>query len=166
MRIMTVGLTAIFISASPAAFSQTTGTAGSAPDHAADLKAFTDTRVELIKLALQMTPAQEKLWPPVEEAIRARANSRQVRLAALAARMNDERERNPVEVLRDRADALGQRATNLKKLVDSWQPLYENLDARQKLRLRLVTMLALREMKDAVASRHWDSEDEDENENE
>ena len=75
-----------------------------------------------------------------------------------------ENSRNPAEVLRDRADALGQRATNLKKLVDSWQPLYESLDARQKLRLRLVTMLALREMKDAVASRHWDSEDEDENE--
>src|SRR5436190_20422536 len=165
-KIITVALATLFISASPAVFAQTTAAVGPAPDQAADWKAFTDTRVELIKVALQMTPAQEKLWPPVEEAIRARANSRQVRLAALAARMNDERERNPVEVLRDRADALGQRATNLKKLVDSWQPLYENLDARQKLRLRLVTMLALREMKDAVASRHWDSEDEDENENE
>ena len=65
-------------------------------------------------------------------------------------------------MLRARADALGQRSANLKKLVDAWQPLYETLDARQKLRLRVVAVLALREMKDAVSSRFWESEDEDE----
>jgi hypothetical protein len=66
--------------------------------------------------------------------------------------------------LRDRADALGQRSANLKKLVEAWQPLYETLDARQKLRLRVVTVTLLREMKDAAASRFWESEDEDEHE--
>jgi hypothetical protein len=66
--------------------------------------------------------------------------------------------------LRDRAAALGQRASSLKQLVDAWQPLFESLDTRQKLRLRVVTVLVLREMKDAVASRFWESEDEDDNE--
>jgi len=34
---------------------------------AEDLKAATDMRIEMTKIALQLTPAQEKLWPPVEE---------------------------------------------------------------------------------------------------
>jgi hypothetical protein len=162
-KIITVALATLFISASSAAFAQTTGAAGPAQDRTADMKAFTDTRLDLIKLALQMTQAQEKLWPPVEDAIRARANSRYARLTTLAARQDNDQERSPVEVLRARADALSQRATNLRKLVDAWQPLYETLDARQQLRLRFVTVLALREMKDAMASRFWDEEaDEDE----
>jgi hypothetical protein len=163
-KIMTAGLTALFISVSPLACAQTPAAAGNAQDRTADLKAFTDARIEIVKFALQLTPAQEKLWPAVEEAVRARANARHARLTTVAARVNEERERNPLEVLRDRADALGQRSTNLRKLVDAWQPLYETLEPRQKLRLRVVTVMVLREMKDAVASRFWESEDEDEHE--
>lgn len=160
-KVITAGLTALFISVSPLSHAQNPTAAGPAQDRIAELKNFTDARVEIVKLALQLTPAQEKLWPAVEEAIRNRANARQVRLITLAARMNDERERSPVDLLRDRATALGQRASALKQLVDSWQPLYESLDTRQKLRLRIATVLVLREMKDAVASRYWESEDED-----
>ena len=40
---------------------------------AADLEHLTDARIEIVKAALQLTPDQEKLWPPIEEAIRARA---------------------------------------------------------------------------------------------
>jgi hypothetical protein len=162
-KIITAGLSALFISVSPLAYAQTPAAAAApAQDRTADLKAFTDARVEIVKLALQLTPAQEKFWPAVEDAIRARASARHARLTAVAARMNEERERSPIEVLRDRADALGQRSANLKKLLDAWQPLYETLDTRQKLRLRVATVLALREMKDAVSSRLWESEDEDE----
>jgi ABC-type sugar transport system substrate-binding protein len=156
-KIITAGLTALFIAASPLAYAQ-----APAPDRTAELKAFTDARIEIVKLALQLTPAQEKFWPAVEEAIRARANARHARLMALAAQANEDRERTPIEVLRAHADGLAQRAANLRKLVDAWQPLYESLDTRQKLRLRFVTVMALREMKDAAASRFWESEDEDE----
>jgi ribosomal 50S subunit-associated protein YjgA (DUF615 family) len=48
---------------------------------------LTDIRVGVIKAALQLTPEQDKLWPAVEEAIRARAETRQRRLAALGERM-------------------------------------------------------------------------------
>jgi hypothetical protein len=161
-KLMTAGLSALFISVSPLAYAQIPAAAAAGQDHAADVKAFTEARVEIVKFALQLTPTQEKLWPPVEDAIRSRANARHARLTTLAARANDERERNPIEILRDRADALGQRSANLKKLVDAWQPLYETLDTRQKVRLRVATVLVLREMKDAVASRFWESEDEDE----
>jgi hypothetical protein len=161
-KFITAGLTALFISASSLANAQAPAASATAPDIAAELKAFTDTRIEIVKVALQLTPAQEKFWPALEGAIRARANSRQARLAALAKRVNEDQERNPIEVLQGRADALAQRSTDLKKLADAWQPLYQTLDTRQKLRLRFVAVLALREMKDQVASRIFDSEDEDE----
>src|SRR5258705_6171657 len=115
LKIMTAGLAALFISASPLAYAQTTAASGDPQDRTAELKGFTDARVEIVKIALQLTPAQEKFWPAVEEAIRNRANARHVRLTNLAARMNEERERTPIEVLRERADALGQRSANLKK---------------------------------------------------
>ena len=35
----------------------------------ADFKILTDARIGIVKAALQLTPEQEKLWPPVEEAI-------------------------------------------------------------------------------------------------
>jgi hypothetical protein len=53
----------------------------------ADFKMLTDIRIGAIKSALQLKPEQEKLWPTVEEAIRARAETRYRRLAALRERM-------------------------------------------------------------------------------
>ena len=67
---------------------------------------------------------------------------------------------NPVERLRDRADALGTRAASLKKLADAWQPLYDSLDPSQKNRLRVLAVLVLREMRDVIESRRMQSEDE------
>jgi len=163
-KTITAGLTALFISAPPLVLAPSAIAGEGASGLATELKGFTDTRVEIIKAALQMTPTQEKLWPPVEDAIRARVNARHARLVALAAARNDDREREALEILRDRADALALRAANLKKLVDAWQPLNASLDTRQKLRLRFVSALALREMKDTMASRFWETEDEDENE--
>jgi hypothetical protein len=126
---------------------------------AEELKAALDGRIELIKYALQLTPAQEKLWPPVEDAIRTRVNARNQRLMTLAASLSDDRERDPFDMLRERADMLGQRAANLKKYVDAWQPLYTSLDTRQKLRLRFLASYSLRQAKEAVASRFDDMED-------
>jgi hypothetical protein len=93
------------------------------------------------------------MWPALEEAIRARSTARHQRLTKLAARINSDDEQNPLEVLRDRADALSQRGVTLKKLVDAWQPLYETLDTRQKLRMRFLVMYSLREVKGAISSR-------------
>ena len=82
--------TAVFILASPLAYAAETssGTVGMTHPSAADLKSLTDARVAMIKAALQLTPDQEKYWPPVEEAIRARAKNRQspVRTAGGTAR--------------------------------------------------------------------------------
>jgi|SRR3954447_21302501 len=71
--------------------------------------------------------------------------ARRQRLVNLAARLTGHRELNPVELLRDRADALATRAEGLKRLADAWQPLYASLDDNQKARLRLLAVYVLRE---------------------
>ena len=95
-----------------------------------EFKMLTDVCVGVIKAALQLTPEQERLWPVVEEAIRARAETRYGRLAALEERMGEWREIDPVQLYRQRADVLAERAAGLKKLADAWQPLYQSLNPR------------------------------------
>jgi hypothetical protein len=71
------------------------------------------------------------------------------------------RDRNPVEFLQRRADALSQRAADLKKLADAWQPLYATLTPTQKRRMAVIAILAVREMRNAVEQHRLQSEDED-----
>lgn len=156
-------LSALFIASISPIHAQSPATTGYGREmpSEADLKAFNDRRIEIVKFALQLTPAQEKYWPAIEEAIRARGESRRARLARLASLANDPRERNAIELLRERADGLAQRAASLKKLVDAWQPLYDTLDDRQKLRLRFLAVVVLREIRDAAESRMMQTDDDD-----
>jgi hypothetical protein len=155
------GIAACLLAAPQVAHAQHPYTAGP-PEllSEADLQALTNRRIEVLKFALALTPDQEKYWPAVEEAIRARMMARHQRLANLTARLNTQQESNPIALLRERADALAQRATGLKKLADAWQPLYDSLDANQKQRLRFLTVYVLHEMRDALESRRMQSEDE------
>src|SRR5215471_21596154 len=102
-----VAATAVLIAASPLAYAaETSSTEGMRhPLTGADLNALTDARVGIIKAALQLTPDQEKYWPAVEEAIRARAKNQQARFDRLAA-LGDSgpMERNAVELTQRRAD--------------------------------------------------------------
>jgi hypothetical protein len=104
----------------------------------ADLNALTDARIGIVKAALQLTPDQAKYWPPVEDAIRARAQTRYARIAAVTERLSQQRQVDPIELLRGRADALAQRAAGLKKLVDAWEPLYRSLMPDQRERMRFL----------------------------
>ena len=103
---------------------------------------LTDARIGLAKAVLQLTPEQARFWPPVEEAIRSRAVARMHRigqLKALAERAG-QRDFNPAELMRGRAEALAERSASLKKLADAVQPLYQSLSPDQKERMRLVAM--------------------------
>jgi hypothetical protein len=134
---------------------------------------LTDARVNVVKAALQLTADQEKLWAPVEDAIRARAKDRQTRIANLQkeadelrgrSRLEILRDRNPVEFLNRRADALAQRAADLKKLAGAWQPLYQTLTPDQKRRMASLALVALRELRNGGEHRRLRAdEDEDEN---
>ena len=137
---------------------------------AADLNNLTDARVNVVKAALQLTSDQEKYWPAIEDAIRSRAKDRQTRLQNAAARVADLKGRSPIEVLRDRnpieflnrrADALAQRSADLKKLATAWQPLYQTLTLDQKRRLGFLAVAAVRELRTAAEQRRIQSGDEE-----
>jgi hypothetical protein len=132
---------------------------------------LTDARINIVYNALQMTPDQEKYWPAVEDAIRTRAKNRQTRIANVLARVAELHERGPIEVLRERnpvdflhrrADALAQRSADLKRLADAWQPLYQILSPDQKRRMALLAVFTIREMRNAAEERRLESKDDDE----
>src|SRR6266480_5577076 len=108
-----------------------------------DRAALTDARIAAVKAGLKLTPDQEKLWPPVEAAVRDFAK---LRIDRANARMNAERDSqdsqkpdDPVARLRDRADTMAASATALKKIADAADPLYKTLDEGQKRRLAILT---------------------------
>lgn len=163
----TIGaMTALFIVGAPMAYAQgTSGTTQHEPPmlSRSEFKILTDARVGAVKVALQLTPDQEKLWPPVEEAIRARAEWRYDRLAKLEQAMNQQHGPfDPSKFYQERADTLSTRAANLKKLATAWQPLYQTLTPDQKMRLELLTVRAAERIRDMAEARRMEADDEDE----
>jgi hypothetical protein len=154
-------VTAFFVASCPLAYAQDTHQPKLTQT---DLKAITDARVGILKAALQLTPEQQKYWPALEEAIRARAQTRDQRIAAMAERRDQGGPIDSVELLRGRADILAKRSADLKRLADAWQPLYQTLDPDQKRRLQALAMHVVGELKDAVEARRaqrGEEEDED-----
>jgi hypothetical protein len=113
-----------------------------------DRAAFTDARIAAVHAGLKLTPDQEKLWPPVEAAVRDFAK---LRIDRANARMNakpDDRDAqnqdDPVARLRQRADNMTASGAALKKIADAADPLYKTLDEGQKRRLRVLTHMERR----------------------
>lgn len=136
-----------------------------------DRAAFVDAKIASVKAGLQLTPDQEKMWPPVETAVRdfakqrlalanARASERDARRAEREQRSSQDRgprdrgsadqssreqnrdqNRDPLARLRDRADRMAETASGLKKIVDAADPLYKSLDDGQKRRLSVLTRM-------------------------
>ena len=161
-----VAATAVLITALPLAYAaetETTSTVGMRhPITGADFNALTDARVGIIKAALQLTPDQEKYWPAVEEAIRARAKNQQARFERVAAlRDSSPMEGNAVELMQRRADVLIQRGNDLKKLAEAWEPLYKTLSPDQKKRVAFASYAAMRGMRDAIEHRIETEDDDD-----
>ena len=126
----------------------------------ADLDALTDTRIAGLKAALQLTAEQSKYWPALEEAMRARAKGRQQRLMALASKLDQPEEADPIALMRERADNLIARGTDLKKLADAWQPLSQTLSDDQKRRMRVFAVHFLHLVRGAVEERQMQMEEE------
>jgi len=112
-----------------------------------DRAALTDARIAAVHAGLKLTPDQEKLWPPLEAAVRDFAKMRMDRAnARMNARSNDksddkdaQNQDDPVARLRDRADNMAASAGALKKIADAADPLYKTLDEGQKRRLKVLT---------------------------
>ena len=169
-KLAITGALAVLVAASTLAVAQSPSRQTIEWSNPSNWEALTDARINIAKAALQLTSDQEKYWPAVEDAIRARAKDRQARVAAAAEQVQKVRggnfeaagDRNPVEFLRQRADILAQRATGLKKLADAWQPLYQALDSNQKRRMAFLSILVLRDMGNGVERRRFQSDEEDE----
>lgn len=166
IRKIAVAATAVLITASTLGYAaETSSTVGMRQPSAADLKAMTDARVGIIKAALQLTPDQEKYWPAVEEAIRARAKNRQARFERVAelrdTGLEAVGERNAVELMQRRAERLSQRAADLKKEAEAWEPLYKTLTPDQKKRMAFATYAAGRGIRDAIEHRIETEDDDD-----
>ena len=167
IRKVAVATTAALIMASPfACAEETSSTVGMRHPTGADLNALTDARIGMTKAALQLTPEQEKYWPAVEEAIRARAKNRQARLERVAELRDSNptevlREKNPIELMQQRAERLTQRAADLKKVADAWEPLFKTLSEDQKNRMAFVTAVTARGLRDTIEHR-IESDDDDE----
>lgn len=108
-----------------------------------DRAALADARIAAVKTGLKLTPDQEKLWPPVEAAVRDFAKLRADRAnARMQARQNSDAGQarpDPMTRLRDRADRMAETAAALKKIADAADPLYKTLDEGQKRRLAVLT---------------------------
>ena len=108
-----------------------------------DRAAFLDARIAAVHAGLKLTPDQEKLWPPVEAAVRDFAKLRIDRANARMKAENDQQDQQKSEDLvarlRERADNMAVSAAALKKIADAADPLYKALDDGQKRRLVLLT---------------------------
>jgi len=107
-----------------------------------DRAAFVDARIAAVHAGLKLNADQERLWPPVEAAVRDFAK---LRLDRANARMNAApggdagTPDDPVARLRQRADDMGATSAALKKIADAADPLYKSLDDGQKRRLAVLT---------------------------
>jgi len=112
-----------------------------------DRAAFTDARIAAVHAGLKLTPDQDKLWPPLEAAVRDFAKLRMDRANARMTAKEDEAKdtqqaEDPVARLRARADNMATTAAALKKIADAADPLYKTLDEGQKRRLKILTHMA------------------------
>ena len=136
------GTTALAIVGTTLAFAQQ-GPGGPDRAHrwrptAADITAFGDARIAALHTGLALTPDQEKLWPPVDSALRDLMKQRSARFAA---RASADRPADPVARLSLRADVMTERGAALKKIADAAGPLYKTLDEGQKHRFVMLARL-------------------------
>jgi hypothetical protein len=98
----------------------------------ADRWAFFDAHVAALHAGLQLTPDQEKLWVPVESAMRTIEKSAVDRMEKAR---NEPRPADGIARLRRMSEAYVQTGETLKVLADAAAPLYQSLTDEQKHRL-------------------------------
>ncbi|TCT03609.1 LTXXQ motif family protein [Aquabacter spiritensis] len=146
-RSLMAALVGALVIAAPGARAQTAPAASAPPEapavelySAADAQAVLNARILALKTVTALTPEQEKLWLPVEAAIRA--------VAKQSAERRAERAKAPqpadfVDILDRIADAEALRARDLKTVTVVLKPLVASLTPEQQR--RIPAFLGLRE---------------------
>ena len=129
-----------------AAYAQQPGTdAGRWRPSTADISALADARIAALHAGLTLNAEQEKLWPPLEAAMRDMAKKRIARFEQ--SRAEREKQAGPVDPIarmRRGADLMTERGADLKRLADAAQPLYDKLDEAQKQRIGILMRAGMR----------------------
>jgi zinc resistance-associated protein len=104
---------------------------------AEDMDAFAEARLAALRTGLRLSADQDKLWPPVEEAMRHAATLRRDQMRAWREGRGRDSDDLPAMLrgLSERQLASGEA---LRKLADAAAPLYASLDEGQKRRLRVL----------------------------
>ncbi len=106
---------------------------------AADRAAFMEARIAALHAGLALTPDQEKMWPPVETALRDLSKTRMAIWERLHQMRHDEtRKTDPIAWLKTVSENQLARGEALKKLADAAAPLYTSLSDEQKHRLPIL----------------------------
>ena len=102
---------------------------------AQDREAMTAAHMAGVKAGLLLTPEQEKLWPPVESAVREGMKQRE----EWRARIDKEGvAANPVERMRRMGEMASARGAMMTRFADAAGPLYSSLTDDQKRRLEML----------------------------
>lgn len=113
-------------------------------DHPSLQKALMDARMGYVKAGLQLSADQARYWPAVEDAMRARAQTEDAQMTALADQLV--RQVDPITLFRTRANVMAQQAADMKKLADAWEPLSRSLAPDQKERMRVLAVAGVAPM--------------------
>lgn len=112
-----------------------------------DMSAFIDAHIAALRAGLKLSAEQEKLWLPVEEAMRSLARLHLTHMQAMR-QSRGTMAGDPVGLLRGMADRMSQGADAIRKLADAAAPLYATLDEAQKRRLQTLVSMGPRGMMD------------------
>lgn len=100
-----------------------------------DRAAFLNARIAALHAGLDLTPDQEKLWPPVETALR---DFKKLVWTQRQQFREEEHPHDPIARLQLRGDNMIARGQALKKIADAAAPLYAKLSDAQKHRLPIL----------------------------
>jgi zinc resistance-associated protein len=134
-----------------------TGTPLPQQDRTQSMNAGVASRIASLKERLRLTPEQEKNWPAYAAALQAVMEQHRQRVEARDQQVSTS---DPVQRMRQRAEALSGMGAALSRLVDAEAPLYTSLNADQKDQFASLSRM-LRDQRDSYRrSRSRDSNDD------
>ena len=125
-----------------------------------DMSAFMDAHIAALKAGLKLSAEQERLWPPIEGAIRNLTGLHLTHMQAMR-QTRAMMASDPVGLLRGMADHMSQGADAMRKLADAAAPLYSTLDEGQKRRLQVLVRMGSRGMMGGAMMRGGSVDDDD-----